>query len=127
MTFDIVTVYAGVVVTLVLLVLVKEIKKEYAPIMITALSVILLGFAIRRGMPLFEYIKGLGDGVGEEYFYVLFKCFGIAVATQMLSDMCCDFGAQSLSGKVEFVGKIGILMTTVPLVEALLELSERLL
>jgi len=126
LTFNIVAVYSGVILSLILLVPIKEIKKEYAPIIVAALSVLVIGVSLKHAVPLFEYVKGLGDGIEEGYFSILFKCFGIATATHVVSDMCSDFGAQSLAGKVEFVGKIGILMTTLPLVEALLDLTEKL-
>lgn len=127
MSVNVIAVYAGVIMTLILLVPVKELKKDYAPVIVTALSVLLIGVALKRGMPLFEYIRGLGEGNGEEYFSILYKSLGIAISTQLISDMCGDFGAQSVAGKVELVGKIAILMTTVPLVEALLEFSETIL
>ncbi len=106
---------------------IKELKKDYLPFITTALSLVLLAVALKRGAPLFEYMKNLGVSNSEEYFNVLFKCFGIVIITGLVSQMCSDFGVQGVAEKVEFVGKIAVLMTILPLVDTLLSLVETLL
>lgn len=127
MTLNIAEIFGGVIIALICLIPVKELKKEYLPLITSALSVILLGVAFKRGLPLFDYIKGLSTEEGDAYFSIVFRCFGIATVTQLVSDMCTDFGASSVSSKVSFVGKIGVLMTCIPLVEKLFSLVEGLL
>ena len=112
---------------LVCLVPVKELKKEYFPFITSALSIILLAVAFKRGMPLFGYIRDLSTEQSELYFSIIFKCFGIATLTGIICDMCADFGAGSVSGKVGLIGKIAVLMTCIPLVERLFLLIEELL
>lgn len=114
-------------IVLVCLVPIKELKKEYFPLITSALSIIILGVAFKRGLPLFGYVRELATEESEIYFSIIFKCFGIAMLTGLISDMCTDFGAGSVSGKVGFVGKIGVLMTCIPLVERLFSLVDELI
>lgn len=126
MTLDIPLVYAGVLLSLVVLVPIKELKKEYAPIIISSISLILLKLVIKHSIPLFEYISNLGINSTENLFSVMYKCFGIALVTQLVSEICIDFGASGIAGKVELIGKIGIIITVLPLIESLLKLVEGL-
>ena len=127
MTLNLAEIFGGVIIALICLVPVKELKKEYLPLITSALSVVLLGVAFKRGLPLFWYVKDLSTEESEVYFSIIFKCFGIATVTQLVSDMCADFGAPSVSSKVVFIGKIAVLMTCIPLVEKLFSLIEELL
>lgn len=127
MTFNLSEIFAGVLICVLCLIPIRELKKEYAPLISTALSVLLFGIAFKRGLPLFQYIKSIGQGESEAYFEIIFKCFGIAVSTNLITEICSDFGVGSVSGKVEFIGKLAILMTCIPLVERLFSLVEALL
>ena len=127
MTFNLSEIFAGVLICVLCLIPIRELKKEYAPLISTALSVLLFGIAFKRGMPLFQYIKSIGEDDTEVYFEIIFKCFGIAVSTNLLTEICSDFGFGSVSGKVEFIGKLAILMTCIPLTERLFSLVEVLL
>ncbi len=127
MTFNLSEIFAGVIICVLCMIPIRELKKEYAPLITTALSVMLLGIAFKRGLPLFRYIKEIGLGDAEQYFEVVFKCFGIAVATNLITEFCSDFGVPSVSAKAEFIGKLAILMTCIPLVERLFSVVEALL
>ena len=119
-------IFSGVIIALVCIISLSEIKKEYSALITTALSVVLMLVAVKRGQPLFQYIKSIGTDNGKIYFEVIYKSFGIAILTHFVSEMCSDFGAPSTSSKVEFIGKIAILMTVIPLVESLFSLAEAL-
>ena len=127
MSLDLAAIFGGVIVVLVCLIPIKELKKEYAPIITAALSVVILSYTLKRGRVLFDYIESINTPESEAYFAVIFKCFGIAIATNIISQMCADFGVSSVSSKIEFVGKIAILMTCMPLIEGIVKLVEGLL
>ncbi len=127
MTFDVVAIFATVILSLVVLVVLKEIKKEYLPFATSALSLVLLVVAFKRGMPLFHYLKNIEFYNGEKYVSVLFHVFGIGILTNIVSEFCSDFGVPTLCSKVEFIGKMAILITTLPLVDSLFKLVEEIL
>ena len=127
MTFDIVAIFAAVILSLVALVVLKEIKKEYLPFATSALSIILLIVAFKRGLPLFHYLKNVEFHNGEKYISVLFQVFGIGVLTNIVSELCSDFGIPTLSDKVDFIGKIAIIITALPLIDSLFKLVEEII
>ncbi len=127
MTFDISGILAAVIVGVICIIPLKELKKEYLPFATAGLSLVLLGVAFKKGLPLFEYLNNLNLDFGNEYFSVLMKCFGIAVITNLTSQLCADFSVPSVSEKVDFVGKCAILLYSLPLVDNLLSLIEEML
>ena len=127
MTFNLEGIFGGIIIVLICLVPIKELKKDYFPLITSALSILLLTVAFKRGQPLFDYVKDLSDETSEMYFKVIFKCFGVATLTQLVSDMCKDFGASGVSEKVNLIGKIVVLMYCMPLVDSLLSLVEELI
>ncbi len=120
-------IFAGIVFAVVCIVPLKELKSEYASLAATALSILLTVIAIKNASPLISYIKTLSNGTSEKYYNILFKSFALAMMTHIISEMCVDFGIPSVSGKVEFIGKILIITNTVPMIETLLSLVEGML
>ena len=111
----------------VLLVPITQIKKEYGIIGKSALSIILLTYAIKKSYPLFEYIKKLSNSEYETYLQILISCFSVALLTKIATDMLCDLGANNVGEKVEFAGKIAILLLCLPMFEKLFGLLEALI
>ena len=127
MTLDLAGIFAGVIISLLCLVPLRELKKEYSPILTATISVVLVSVAFKRARPLFYYVQSLSGDTAEVYFDVIFKSFGIAVLTNLVSEICGDFGVSSLSGKVDFIGKLAIIMTCIPLVEKMMLFLESLI
>lgn len=55
------------------------------------------------------------------YLNIVFKILGIAYLASFCSEICKDAGESSLSSKVEFAGKILILVLAIPILMAVLE------
>ena len=55
---------------------------------------------------------------------ILVKILGISIITNLTSEFSKDMGAESVSGKVEFAGKIAILLAAVPVYDNLFRLVE---
>ena len=127
MTPDLIGIFSTVLAALFFIIPLKELKKEYLPFITAAFSILLFTVALKRGIILLEYLEELSFDVSGEYFDVLFKCAGVAFCTVFVSQMCSDFGMPSISDKVEFIGKIGVLMTVVPLVSTLVQMIEGML
>ncbi len=61
--------------------------------------------------------------IPHEYGAILLKSLGICFAVQFASDSCKDAGENSMASKIEFAGKIGILITALPLFETIIQTS----
>ncbi len=55
------------------------------------------------------------------YFNIIFKILGIAYISSFCSEICKDAGESNIASKVEFCGKILILILAIPILMAVLQ------
>lgn len=87
-------------------------------------------------LQLVEYIRAIvyliedlmaGAGINLLYLDTILKVIGIAYLAQFGSQICHDAGIGVLATKIEFAGKILILMLAIPLMISILEMVMTLL
>lgn len=127
MTLDVVALCSMVVGALFVLVPMKELKKEYFFFATAGLSVAIFVFALKGAKPLFQYATNLAHSEASIYLKTLLKILGISVITSLTSEFAKDMGAESVSGKVEFAGKVAILLIAIPIYDNLFLLVESVL
>ncbi len=121
---------AGIVlITLILVIFLKDVKKEFA-IIITIAAVILLFSIVAADF--FEVVKRLSDLSSrvknmQTYINLMIKILGISLLAQFLSDLCRDTGENALANQTEIVSKISILIMTLPLFETVITIVTGLL
>lgn len=125
MTLDMLLLCGAVIGTLFLLLPVKEMKNSYYPIAVTALSVLVTAYTLKGSTPLFNYFALMSDSDSSVYFKTLIKVLGITLVCNITSDLATELGMNTLSGKVEFAGKIAVLLSAVPVFDSLLAQVER--
>ena len=103
---------------------VKKDKPEFALLISLVCAVIIA----------FEVIKGVGNVMGQidriivqcgidiMYLEVSIKAMGIAYVSQFAAEILRDGGEGAIASKVEMAGKVAILIITVPVLGALLEM-----
>lgn len=103
---------------------VKKDKPEFALLISLACAVMIA----------FEVIKGVGNVMGQidriivqcgidiMYLEVSLKAMGIAYVSQFAAEILRDGGEGAIASKVEMAGKVAILIITVPVLGALLEM-----
>lgn len=70
-----------------------------------------------------DSLNELSSGMGEisSYLKIMFKVLGIALITQIISDICRDSGESALAGQTEVAAKILIVTLILPLLQAVVE------
>ena len=63
-------------------------------------------------------------GIDAEYFKVAVKALGLGYVSSFIADTCRDSGHTSLASKAELAGKTAILITSLPLLNSVLEIAE---
>ncbi len=65
----------------------------------------------------------MAGGLGETsaYLKIMFKVLGIALITQIISDLCRDCGESALAGQTEVAAKIIIVSLILPLLQAVIK------
>lgn len=108
----------GVIIT----VLIKQYLPEYAILVIIMTSIIILFWIVVNMMPVLDkilfFIRGMK--VPNDYIEIVIKSLGLAFVIQLISDLCKDAGVEAISSKIELVGKVGILIISLPLFEKIM-------
>lgn len=115
-------VFIGLVAVFAVLLL-KVGKPEFAMAVSLCACVLILLFAgghlskvVEELRNLFRYVK-LPDG----YLTILLKILGISYLAEFGSALCKDAGQAAVAGQIEIVGKLAILVLSMPVVTSLFE------
>ena len=111
---------AAAIVSVVIIMLVKQYKPEYAVVLEVAAGIVIF-FMILKDIP--QVISGIefltaSAGYNREYAEILMKALGICILTQLGSDTCRDAGEGALATKVELAGKVTVIALSMPLFQA---------
>lgn len=70
-----------------------------------------------------DTLSGIVSGLEETsaYLKIMFKVLGIALITQIISDLCRDCGESALAGQTEVAAKIFIVALILPLLQAVVK------
>ena len=91
-------------------------------------TVLLYGGLLALLLPLLEALKGMTEGYAlSTHAGLMLKCLGIALAAQIVSDLCRDMGEGTVGSLLETAAKALILLLALPTVEGLLETVKGLL
>lgn len=112
-----------------LIVILKNINSEFYNLAIICSGVILLITAVdylSETVAFIQKIKNLSN-INNGILKIIFKIVGIGYLTEFASSTLIDFGLDSMSKKITFVGKIIILTVSIPLFNSLIELLNQLI
>lgn len=105
-------------------VIIKQVRPEYAVFVKVASTVGICAVAISVAAPIITYIRSLlfDNGLADNFNYAenVLKALGIAILTQICSDICRDFGEGSAASGVELIGRIEIILLCIPMFEAVI-------
>lgn len=108
----------GVIMSLLL----KNHLSTYA-LMVTLLTgIIILFWCVVNIIPVIDKLQYFIEetSMPNEYGMIIFKSIGLTFIVQLISDICKDAGETAVSYKLELVGKIAILLISLPLFEKII-------
>ncbi len=120
---DILQISVIAIVGIITAVVLKGYKPEFSIFMIIALSFLLVG----KGIGILAEMKSELELIqffyqeNQYYYRILFKIIGITYLCEFTSGICKDAGYQSISGQVELLGKMLILVSGMPVLLAIVE------
>ncbi len=107
---------------LVMLLIFRRTKEEYALFVSLFLGVGFTVCALDILRPVVDYLRSFGDIDGQRMlFTVMFKTCGVALITSFAGELCRDASENALAMKVELCGKCTILSLAFPLFKDVLE------
>lgn len=118
---------ALVILSAMLCIIIKNLNSSFALPTRFAGILILYGAIILFISPLVEYLgKIMGNTVSEENIELVLKVLSIAYITQITSDICRDCGENTFASGVDTIGKIEIIILSIPLIDEVIRMSEEL-
>lgn len=115
--------------TAFIVVFLNQYRPEFSVLTITAASAIILSVIAKNALPLINQYFGFAknSGIDSSLFTILIKSMGISYLTVFTSDLCKDFGQNSLCSKVELAGKISIIIIASPMLLKIIQVASDLL
>lgn len=108
---------------LVLCLMVREAKPEYAAYVSLATGVCILLLATGKLRYLLEMIGRLEQyiPIDSTYLHILLKMIGIAYVGQFSAGLCKDAGYSAIAGQIELFSRLTMLAVSMPVLLALME------
>ena len=112
-----------------LAVIIKQYKPEYALAVSLSTGVVIMYIALKTVYPVLSDLDYIlkATNMQSAYIEVLLKSLGICFITQLAADACRDSGQGAIAAKVEMAGKAAILVISMPLFRALLNLAMKIM
>lgn len=103
----------------------RNLGQEFAPIAAAVAGILIFVYALEGFMPFINFIKSVSEKSGtENYFLLMLKALAISICCRMSAEICRDCGESSLASRVEFAGKAGIVIISLPIIQQLLSIAE---
>ena len=109
-------------VSLIITMVLKEYRKEYAifPILIGGSIILFLSLDMMKGI--LEFIDKLAKNTYYENFIsLLLKITGISILTEYAISICRDSGESAIANKIDFGGKLIVISLSIPIISTALE------
>ena len=112
------------VVSLVAIVLVRQIKPEFSLVLTVAVSVVMVFMVLDELFAVVYTFYSVADNtrVDANYFSGVLKIVGIGYLGEFCNNVCVDANCKSVGDKVLFASKIAILSVALPYINQLLSL-----
>lgn len=119
---DIFKIVAFALIATILIVLIKEQRKEIALILTIIASIGIILFAINEISEIINLLDNLAkkSGINKDYLLIIIKVTGIAYIVEFGKNICQDAGQSAISTKLEMAGKVIIVSLSIPILSALL-------
>ena len=109
--------------------LLKGTGPEYAGFITMGIGIMILGLAVGKLENLFQSVSQLKDmlPVSQEYFATLIKMIGVTYIGQFSAGICKDAGHQSTAAQIELFCKLSVMVLSMPVLMALLNMIQEFL
>ena len=115
-------------ISVIIIIFLKKLKSDIVLPLSLLLGIVLLRQAVNTFKDNSVLLENLSKHITfSEYGNILLKAFGISIIIELLSDFCREAGELTIANKIELVGKIEIIVLSLPLIEKILEIVKTLI
>ena len=111
------------VVAVFVITVLKSLKKDDFALIVTILAaVVMFVFLLLKVEDIINILMSVitKAGINEEYLALLLKVTGVSYIVELATNICKDAGSSSLASKVEMLGKVSIVVLTIPILTSVL-------
>lgn len=115
--------------TLIITVVLKEYRKEYAIYSVLIGGMIIIFYSIDTLKAIISFINDLSKNknYNTEFIFLLLKITGISILTEYAVSICKDSGENAIANKIDFGGKIIVISLSIPIISTTLTSLTKLL
>lgn len=118
----------GFVVTLLILII-KQQRPEIAVQLSLALATIIFFMVLSKINIILNLFRDMAAkaNISSMYLNTILKIIGIAYVTEFGAQVCRDAGEGAVAGKIEFAGKVLVMVMAIPIIALVLDTIVRLI
>ncbi len=126
---DIVKVIGIGFLTLIITIILKEYKKEYAIYAVLIGGLIIIFYSMDTVKSIIDFINELSNkqDYNTGFITLLLKITGISILTEYAVSICKDSGENAIANKIDFGGKIIVISLSIPVISTTLTTLTKLL
>ena len=126
---DIVKLIGIGLIALVIIIIVKQYKPEFAIYVSLAAGILILGMTFDTISQIVGVINDYTNkaSVNNKFVIVLLKITGIAILAEFATSICKDAGESAIATKIDIGSKVLIVSASIPIISSLLELIVEIL
>ena len=115
--------------TLIITIILKEYRKEYAIYAILIGGMIIIFYSMDTLKAIIDFINDLSrnKSYNTEFISLLLKITGISILTEYAVSICKDSGENAIANKIDFGGKIIVISLSIPIISTTLSSLTKLL
>lgn len=120
---DIIKIVGCGIVALVIIIILKQYRPEFAIYISLIAGVLIISLIIGKIGGIIQILKTLSSkaSINNDFLKILLKVTGIAILTEYIVSICKDAGESAIASKVDFGGKVIIMSLSIPIISSLLE------
>lgn len=122
---DVAKIAAAGILTALIYALVRQLKPEFAPLVVMGGSAVILAAVAGRFLEASQTVNGMMElaGLEKENVSILMRSLGICVITQFAADICYDNSSSATAAAVELAGRVGAITLALPMLQAVAKLA----
>lgn len=126
---DIIKIIGIALVALIIIILLKQYKPEFAIYVSLLTGVLILMLVMDKLTGIINLLKSLEykTSINSTFIALLIKITGIAFLSEFAVSICKDSGEGAIASKIEIGSKIIIISMSIPIISALLEIILKVL
>lgn len=126
---DIVKIIGIGIIAVVLIIIIKQYRPEFALYISLAVGMILISMVIGKVADIVGLLENLAtkSSVHTTFIFILIKITGIAILTEFAVSIAKDAGESAVASKIDLAGKVVVISLSIPILTSLVETITKIL